>query len=65
MGASMVNVPKPVAEFLCGKRIAVAGVSRESAKTANAVYRRRRAVRRHLEDIHGIMSVRPPDGRGR
>ena len=38
----MVNVPKPVAEFLRGKRIAVAGVSREPRQPANAVYRKLR-----------------------
>ena len=38
----MVNVPEPVAEFLRGKRIAVAGVSREAGQAANAVYRRLR-----------------------
>jgi predicted CoA-binding protein len=38
----MVDVPEPVAEFLRGKRIAVAGVSREAGQAANAVYRRLR-----------------------
>jgi predicted CoA-binding protein len=38
----MVNVPEPVAEFLRGKRIAVAGVSREPGQAANAVYRKLR-----------------------
>ena len=38
----MVNVPEPVAEFLRGKRIAVAGVSREAGQAANAVYRKLR-----------------------
>jgi predicted CoA-binding protein len=44
----MVNLPEPVAEFLRGKRIAVAGVSREPAQPANAVYRklRRNAIPR-------------------
>ena len=36
----MVNVPVQVAEFLRGKRIAVAGVSREAGQAANAVYRK-------------------------
>ncbi len=38
----MVNIPAPIAEFLRGKRIAVAGVSREPAQAANAVYRKLR-----------------------
>jgi predicted CoA-binding protein len=38
----MVNVPEPVAAFLRGKRIAVAGVSRQSGQAANAVYRKLR-----------------------
>jgi predicted CoA-binding protein len=36
------EVPAPVAEFLRGKRIAVAGVSRDSRQAANAVYRKLR-----------------------
>ncbi len=36
----MVPVPKPVSEFLSGKRIAVAGVSRSGKLPANAIYRR-------------------------
>jgi len=36
----MVDLPAPVAEFLRGKRIAVAGVSREAGQAANAVYRK-------------------------
>jgi predicted CoA-binding protein len=39
----MVKLPEPVAEFLRGRRIAVAGVSREPGQPANAVYRRLRA----------------------
>jgi predicted CoA-binding protein len=38
----MVHVPEPVAEFLRGKRIAVAGVSRAAGQAANAVYRKLR-----------------------
>lgn len=38
----MHPMPEPVAEFLCGKRIAVAGVSRQPGQAANAVYRRLR-----------------------
>jgi predicted CoA-binding protein len=39
----MVDLPQPVAEFLRGRRIAVAGVSRESGQPANAVYRKLRS----------------------
>jgi len=38
----MVNVPEPIAAFLRGKRIAVAGVSREAGQAANAVCRKLR-----------------------
>lgn len=38
----MADVPAPVAEFLRGKRFAVAGVSREPGQPANAVYRKLR-----------------------
>jgi uncharacterized protein len=38
----MAKVPDSIAEFLAGKRIAVAGVSRESATAANAIYRKLR-----------------------
>ena len=38
----MLNVPEPVADFLRGKRIAVAGVSRQPGQAANAVYRKLR-----------------------
>ena len=38
----MAKVPQPVTAFLRGKRIAVAGVSRESGQAANAVYRKLR-----------------------
>jgi len=34
------SIPAPVAAFLAGKRFAVAGVSRESAQAANAVFRK-------------------------
>ncbi len=40
----MAKVPEPVAEFLRGKRIAVAGVSREAGQAANAVYRKLRVA---------------------
>jgi predicted CoA-binding protein len=38
----MHPTPEPVAEFLRGKRLAVAGVSRQPEQAANAVYRRLR-----------------------
>lgn len=38
----MANVPDLIAEFLRGKRFAVAGVSRHPAQAANAVYRKLR-----------------------
>lgn len=39
----MSTVPGAVSEFLRGRRIAVAGVSRDSAQPANAVYRKLRS----------------------
>jgi predicted CoA-binding protein len=39
----MRRVPEPVAEFLRGRRFAVAGVSRDPQQAANAVYRKLRA----------------------
>jgi len=38
----MAQAPKSVTEFLSGRRFAVAGVSRDPAQPANAVYRRLR-----------------------
>jgi len=38
----MAPVPEPVAEFLGGQRVAVAGVSRGSGSAANPVYRKLR-----------------------
>ena len=38
----MARVPDLIAEFLRGKRFAVAGVSREPMQAANAVYRKLR-----------------------
>jgi predicted CoA-binding protein len=35
----MVNIPEPVADFLRGKRSAVAGLSRGAGQAANLVYR--------------------------
>lgn len=39
----MATLPTPVAEFLRGRRFAVAGVSRDKMQAANAVYRKLRA----------------------
>jgi len=39
----MAKMPFSVAEFLAGKRFAVAGVSRSHAQAATAVYRKLRA----------------------
>lgn len=38
----MTQIPKSVAGFLRGRRVAVAGVSREPGQPANAIYRRLR-----------------------
>jgi predicted CoA-binding protein len=38
----MAKVPDPIADFLRGKRFAVAGVSRQAGQAANAVYRKLR-----------------------
>jgi predicted CoA-binding protein len=40
----MSTVPKQVSEFLSKKRIAVAGVSRDSQQPANAIYRKLRGA---------------------
>ena len=40
----MRMVPEPVAEFLRGKRIAVAGVSRDPHQAANAIFRKLRGA---------------------
>lgn len=39
----MARLPPSVADFLSGRRFAVAGVSRDSRQTANVVYRKLRA----------------------
>src|SRR5262245_61742429 len=41
-GIAMTQMPEPVADFLRGKRIAVAGVSRQTNQAANAVFRKLR-----------------------
>lgn len=40
----MTRLPTPVADFLSGHRFAVAGVSRNPAQAANAVYRKLKAA---------------------
>jgi uncharacterized protein len=40
---SMARMPSSIAEFLAGKRFAVAGVSRSPAQAANAIYRKLRS----------------------
>lgn len=49
----MTPVPPSVAEFLSGKRIAVAGVSRDGNLPANAIFRRLR------ETGHDVVPVNP------
>jgi predicted CoA-binding protein len=59
----MVKLPEPVAEFLRGKCIAVAGVSRQPGQPANAVYRKLRAsgyqvfaVNPNADEVEGTRS---------
>lgn len=40
----MANLPDEVSEFLTGRRLAVAGVSRQTGQAANAVFRKLRAA---------------------
>jgi predicted CoA-binding protein len=42
MDIAMPGLPDPIARFLEGKRVAVAGVSRDGKQAANAVYRKLR-----------------------
>ncbi len=52
----MLPIPQPVAEFLAGRRIAVAGVSRAGNTPANAIFRR-------LRDAgHEVIPVNPAAG---
>ena len=46
-------VPDPIARFLEGRRIAVAGVSRDSKQPANAIFRRLR------DSGHDVLPVNP------
>ena len=48
----MPKVPESIAEFLRGRRIAVAGVSREGAQPANAIFRRLREGGREVIPLH-------------
>src|SRR5512134_3382181 len=52
----MAAVPEPVADFLRGRRLAVAGVSRNPAQPANAVYRRLRDFGREVVPINPNVS---------
>ena len=56
-----MKVPEPIAAFLRGRRIAVAGVSREPGQAANAVYRKLRdsgyetfPVNPHASEVEGV-----------
>jgi predicted CoA-binding protein len=49
----MASLPRPVADFLAGKRIIVAGVSRSGSAPANAIFRRLR------ESGHEVIPVNP------
>jgi predicted CoA-binding protein len=40
----MAKLPEPVAAFLAGRRFAVAGVSRDPAQPANAIFRKLKAA---------------------
>jgi predicted CoA-binding protein len=48
----MSTVPNQVAEFLSKKRIAVAGVSRDSQQPANAIYRKLKGAGYHVYAIN-------------
>jgi predicted CoA-binding protein len=55
------NAPDAVAAFLAGRRFAVAGVSRDSAQPANAVYRKLRdagyevfAINPNASEVEGV-----------
>ena len=49
----MTKIPSSVAEFLAGKRIAVAGVSRAGNQPANAIFRRLR------DTGHEVIPINP------
>jgi hypothetical protein len=50
----MSQVPESIADFLRGPRIAVAGVSRESASAANAIFRRLRDSGRDVIPLNPV-----------
>lgn len=61
----MTGQPQRVAEFLRGRRIAVAGVSRRGSQAANAVYRKLRdagyetfPVNPHASEVEGVVAYR-------
>ena len=56
-----MSIPSSVSEFLAGKRIAVAGVSRDPRQTANAIYKKLRdagyevvPVNPHATEVEGV-----------
>jgi hypothetical protein len=57
----MAEIPASVAEFLRGKRIGVAGVSRQPGQAANAIYRKLRsagyevfALNPNAQEVEGV-----------
>lgn len=61
----MATIPESVAVFLAGKRIAVAGVSRDPNQAANAIFRRLREtghetipVNPHATELEGVPCYR-------
>jgi hypothetical protein len=48
----MASIPAPIAEFLTGERLAVAGVSRSGRLPANAIFRRLRDVGYQVSPIN-------------
>lgn len=57
----MPTLPQPIAEFLAGQRIAVAGVSRSRSAAANAIFRRLRQcgheaipINPHARELEGV-----------
>lgn len=58
----MIDTPESIAEFLRGKRIAVAGVSRRGRQPANAIYRKLRSsgyevipVNPNASEVEGVI----------
>ncbi len=57
----MAAIPEPISEFLRGKRLAVAGVSRQGGQPANAIYKRLKscghevyAVNPEASEVEGV-----------